>query len=408
MKKLFQFFIVLAVLIEFIYEICYAFKRCERKRLKFFKIHPMFRLQFLFAIVSFIFSVWWFWGDQQLLINCASLSAMVERGTFEALSSVMSIVGVGSIFFGWIYSDRDKLTLGKSHIDIIHYRYSEGYAGSIVVHFCTTALAIVMLKCAAREAALWSFFSVAWGCLTQTIICCNIMMNRITREKYALEMWQQDGGEHGDISVIYKMVECLGDAGVRYNQGFIETLGAVIKCWLLSSYNNHIYTNKASDIIKNISIIVRKISDKVPALEHTGFEEKVLRAVVNSIEKEKLSQVKIDDLLMILNCGYISYVYSKDKEKTGHHIEEVLCYFQNDNKTYNTFSKQMQATYCALEWFLFIEKQISAPIGVGSESLENGMACQGKNFVQMIHSMFSDLEADSDNHAAIAWGLVCK
>lgn len=123
----------------------------------------MFPGHFALAFFTTVLCIRLFATDRDL-IDYGCFWNVIERGTIEALTSVMSIVGVGSILLGWIYSERDKLTLGKSQIDMIHYCYGWGYAGSIIIHFGASALAILMLKCAAKEAALWAFFTVAWGC----------------------------------------------------------------------------------------------------------------------------------------------------------------------------------------------------------------------------------------------------
>lgn len=367
------------------------------------KIHVMFPGHFALATIALLFSAHWF-GTGKDWIDYGSFWNIVERGTIEALTSVMSIVGVGSILLGWIYSERDKLTLGKSQVDMIHYCCGFGYAGSVIVHFGASALAILMLKCTAKEAALWAFFTVAWGCIPQAWICLMIAMNRERREVLAVQLWKQDGSiRNHQIHVVHEMAGHLNETDVRYNPRYCNALGTVIKSWLLEHYDETGESRGITeDNIKTASIIFREIVEKVPEQERATFEEEILKTVCDQLKvDEDLEEERRNVAALLLSCGYIRFLYAQAKEKLGKQINRTVYFHQQGNKVYNNCLNWIQDMLCALEWVLFLKQQAEVPRNATGKSLKEKYI--ENVFVQLILSVWEGNDLDIEEIARVSW-----
>ncbi len=334
---------------------------------------------------------------------------VIERGTIEALTSVMSIVGVGSILLGWIYSERDKLTLGISQIDMIHHCYGWGYAGSIIIHFGASALSILMLKCAAKEAALWAFFTVVWGCVPQAWICLTIAMNREHREILAVQLWKQQGSVRNEqVGVIHKMAGYLNETEVRYNSKYSEALGSVIKNWLLDHYDEKSTSRGISEgNIKAGSAIFRELIDKISKQDHAAFEEEILKVVCKQLEVDNnLNKERKNIAAHLLGCGYIRFLYAQASGEVERRISRAVYFYQQENEVYQNCIDWIQDCLCALEWYLFLNQRTEVPRNAHGKSLKTEYLEKEDAFFQLILSIEEDKSGDLEEIARISWQQV--
>ena len=242
-----------------IFLVLLAFTRIVLRR-QGLNIYWMFLGQYLLCLVTLFVGFSWFVIGQEFSFAYGDVWEIVERGSLEALASVMGIVGVGSVLLGWSYSGRDKITLGRKQIDMVHYRFGLGYSGSIVVHFGSTALCILAVECNAREMALWAFITVVWGCIPQALICIQIAMNLKKREELALALWEQDGNLKKETnSVIRKMVRHLKDSDVYYNKEYRNVLCKMIAAWMKDFYGKSDSFNRQK-VLRSVSALFREIA----------------------------------------------------------------------------------------------------------------------------------------------------
>lgn len=157
-------------------------------------LHMWFSLQATFIISTFIIAIYWFVSGNEFLFDYGDAWLIIERGTLKSISSVVGVVGIGSLLLGWTYGERDKVTLGKTQIDIIHYLYGIGYSLGIILHFIATALCIILIECEAKEASMWAFITVIVGCVPQMSICLRVVFNLANRERVALLLWKIEAG----------------------------------------------------------------------------------------------------------------------------------------------------------------------------------------------------------------------
>lgn len=366
------------------------------------RFHFLFPLQFAFALITLSVSIHWLIAGEAVLINCSAFWEIVERGSLESLSSVMSIVGIGSILLGWVYSDRDKITLGKRQIDMIQYQYGYSYACSLITHFGATALCILMAKCFAKEAALWAFITVAWGCIPQSLICLQIALNRGTREDLALKLWKKDAKVcDSRVVVIFEMTEYLSEASVRYSKKFRDGLSSMIKDWLIDCCQpSSAYITAES--IKSTSAIFEKVSEKVPQKEQAGFFNEMQRKICNELSQSE-DTINIC-ALTLLSCSYLRFLYASSDEKARHHTSKAMYYSQNDNKQYEIFLCQIQDLLYGIEWFLFLSQRSGLPNGKPSKKGNN--AYMKEAFGQMINSVYPEETETIEKLIDVAWNQV--
>lgn len=365
------------------------------------KLHLLFPGHLSLVMVTLCISLNWFATGQEFLFYYGSAWDVVERGTLEALSSAVSIVGVSSILLGWTYSERDKFTLGKRQIDMIHHKLGYGYALSMITHFGATALCILTLKCSAREAALWAFVTVLWGCIPQAFICLCIALNRENREKFALELWKNAASaEKGDkFPVIQEMVRYLDDVDVRHHSGYRDSLSTAITGWLHSCYDVNRDDHGASvENIKKVSTIYREISESVPAEEQELFEEDILKTIGAQLD---VTEDKNESALVLLSCGYYRFLYGKDPDKMRHRINRAVYYSQKQDTTFKIFGEFMSDFNSALEWYQFLNQRMSAPEYSEKEAQRN--AYIGFAFEQLLLSIFEDDGPNVSRDAKLSW-----
>lgn len=364
------------------------------------KLHLLFPTHVSLAVVTFCISLNWFATGQEFIFNYGSMWDVVERGTLEALSSVMSIVGVSCILLGWTYSERDKLTLGKRQIEMIHCRLGYGYALSLIIHLGATALCNLMLKCSAREATLWAFITVLWGCIPQAFICLWIALNRENREKIALELWKKaTTKEVNKFLVIQEMVGCLNDVDVRHHRGYRDAISTAITGWLHSCYDKDRSDHGVSvENIKTTSAIYREISESVPAQELELFEEDILQAIGAQLT---VAEDKDESALVLLSCGYYRFLYGKAPDKMKHRINRAIYYSEKQNTTIKLFGEYMTDFNDGLEWYQFLNQRRSAPEYSGKEAQRN--AYIGVAFEQLLLSIFEDDGPNVLQDAKLSW-----
>lgn len=364
------------------------------------KLHLLFPVHLSLALVTFCISLNWFAIGQEFLFYYGSVWDVVERGTLEALSSAVSIVGVSSILLGWTYSERDKFTLGKRQIDMIHHKLGHGYALSMITHFSATALCILTLKCSAREATLWAFVTVLWGCIPQVFICLCIALNRENREKLALELWKNASTEKTDkFSVIQEMVRYLDDVDVRHHRGYRDSISTAIAEWLHSCYDGNRADYGASvENIKTASAIYREISESVPAQEQELFEEDILKTIGAQLD---VTNDRNESALLLLACGYYRFLYGKDPDEMKHRISRAVYYSQKQDTTFKLFGKFMSDFNGGLEWYQFLNQRRSAP--EYSEKGAQRNAYIGFAFEQLLLSIFEDDGPNVLRDAKLSW-----
>lgn len=389
MKELILTLLIVVTFVSMIMNRCHNCKR-----------HILFPIHISLALVTFYISFNWFITGQEFHFNYGSIWAVVERGTLEALSSAVSIIGVSCILLGWTYSERDKRTLGKRQIEIIHYKLGYGYALSLITHFGATALCSLMLKCSAREATLWAFITVLWGCILQAFICLCIALNRENREKLALELWKKDNTkEVNKFAAIQKMVRYLDDVDVRHHRGYRDSISTAITGWLYSCYDVKRTDHGASvENIKIASAIYREISGRVPAQEQALFEEDILKTIGMQLD---VTEDKNESALVLLCCGYYRFLYGKDPDEMKYRINRAVYYSQKQNTTFKLFGEFMSDFNGGLEWYQFLNQRRSAPEYSTKEAQRNEYI--GFAFEQLILSIFEDDGPNVLRDAKLSW-----
>lgn len=367
------------------------------------KLHLWFPGHFSLAIVTTYISLRWFVTGQEFLFSYGQIWGIVERGSLDALSSTMGIVGVSCILLGWTYGDRDKVTLGKRQIDMIHHTLGYGYAVSLVTHFAATALCILMLKCTAREAALWAFATVLWGCIPQANICLCIALNRKNREQLALDLWKKECSEKDDkFEVIQNMAEHLNDVDARHNKEYRRAMGINITDWLHSCHENN--SSDCGITVENIKIasrIYREVSERVPALDQELFEEDIMEAICAQLN---VAEAKNEKALVLLCCGYYRYLYAQKPSELSSHINKIVYYSQKGDVTFKLFGELLQDFKYALEWYQFLNHRTGAPEYLATCSRRDPYI--GIAFEHLILSIFENDGPSVQQNAKLAWNQV--
>lgn len=348
----------------------------------------LFRSQFGLAGLALFICVYWFFTGKSLL-TCGLFQNVIERGTFAALSSVMGIVGIGSLFLGWIFSERDKCTMGKSQIEMIHLCYGRGYGLSIVVHFVFTAVTLVMVNCKAREPALISFLTLAWGCVPQVLICMRIGMNKSMRRKLALKLWAKDGENAENLlSTFRAMAANLNETQIRYDMGYIMILSGIIQKEIshrISNNNEALYIT--SQNIISTSIMLRDLFEIIPAQEREYFEAILLKNICDQLDTSANNNRMYEDsqnqerfarnnLTMITLChGYIRYVYlyySPSHQTLSNRVKLITNFSDSRSSRFTSLLNLMSDTENALKWLLFLAREGDIP----TETRRKGTNCK--------------------------------
>ena len=364
------------------------------------RLHILFPGHITLAIITTYISLNWFKTGQEFLFNYGSFWTIVERGSLEALSSAMGIIGVGCVLLGWTYSERDKVSLGKKQIDMVHYKLGYGYAVSIVIHFASTALCVVMLTCKAREAALWAFFTVLWGCFPQAYICLWIALNRKERENLALKLWKEDGkNKEEKFDAILKMAGYLSDASVRHNRKFCKELGSKIASWLVDCYDEEKPGYGATiENIKFVSVIYREIAQNIPEQEKELVEEDILKNVCTELN---VTVSNNESAVVLLCCGYFRFLCAQQSDEMKHRIKKAIYYIQRQEVTFKLFGELMLDFNGGLEWYQFINQRVEAPEYIESANQRDEYICSA--FEQLLMSIFEDDGLSVQRNARLAW-----
>lgn len=377
------------------------------------RFHLFFPVQVAFMIMSAVVSFCWFATGREFVFYYGPYWEIIERGTLKALSSVTGTIGVSCLFLGWTYSEREKFTLGCRQIDIVRYRYGLGYGLSIIIHFAATVLCGILLECKAREAALWAFTTIVWGCIPQALICLRIVINREHREKRALELWAQKGENSADrFLVLQDMAKYLTDADVHRNMGYRETMGKVIMQWLMGACRPILKDyGITAESVKRCSAIYHEISERLPQEERMLFEEDILKYVCTMIE-EKTDKTG-DAPVALLCAGYMRYLFSQSPTEMETRIIRTVYYSQHENLSYQTFGSMMKAFSCGLEWYQYLTQRMGLPKYAELGKPKN--AYMEIAFKALIHSVFEDDVQNNDDkdvvedtldYVQIAWNQV--
>ncbi|MGM9628948.1 MAG: hypothetical protein ACI3V4_12830 [Faecousia sp.] len=366
------------------------------------KIHILFPSHFALALVTLFISAYWFITGQKTLVDYGNAWRVIERGSLEALTSVMSIAGVSSILLGWIYGERDKITLGKPQIDMIHYVFGPGYAFSLVTHFAATALCIAMAKCAAKEAALWAFLTVVWGCIPQAIICLYIALNRGQREELAIQLWQYDGRDSTtQLSAVRKMAGYLSDVDVRHNKKYCDTLCNIFTRWMLGHYKkNAANYGITAEVIRSVSAIFREIMETIPEAEKESFEDNILKTIYQQLEVDERTTQK-EVALNLVCCGYLRFLHERNQNHTNQYLQRAMFFSENDNEYYN----RVQDYLYGLNWFQFLCQSSVQPLYYKS-TRSYGNVYMRVAFEQLVFSIFEGSEEDIRKYSKLAWRQV--
>lgn len=344
-------------------------------------IHFMFPAQTTFLVITIIVSLYWFFSDKEFLFYYGRLWKFVQKGSLEAISSTTAIIGVSSLLLGWTYGERDKTTLGKPQIEVIHYLYGRGYGISIIFYFVSTALCLLFVACRAKEAALWAFFTVIFGVLTQIIICIRIVFDLDNREKNVLLLWQIESNiippKKGIVSRILKknkqtcctctstkevrlevindMANNLSDSYIRHNDKYMATIAEIIVEWTKTIENdNFLYSEIMQKRVQELSRSLRELFERLPKEESALWEEKLINMICCKCEgNSKFSE-------NILSVSYFCFLYFRSEEDIKSRICIITQYSGDRSKSYERFCELLKAFYYGHQWYKFLYK--NAPL----------------------------------------------
>lgn len=366
------------------------------------KFHLFFPVHVSLFLITIYICFKWFIEGTEFVFDYGPIWGYVQRGSLEALSSTMGIVGVGSVLLGWTYGERDKLTLGKRQIDMVDYRFGRSYPAVLVIHVASTVLSLVTMKCAAREASLWSFITVLWGFLSQAAICLLITLNRKNREKIALALWERECQEIDKPQVIEKMAKQLAEADVRNNKEYRIMIGRILCNWISSTYDNNSADYGISvKNIKTASYIYRVIAENVPDSDRAILEEDILKAACDRVS---IIEPMRESSLALLCFGYYRYLYAGQAKEREERIHRIGYYVKNQHTELKLFAELLRECHCALQWYSFLNQLEGVPqYGVPARHRKSYM---GIAFQHLIVSFFEVPEHDAQSIAILAWDQV--
>ena len=366
------------------------------------KIHLLFPVHFSLAIITVYICFKWFSSEKEFVFNYGLLWRCIERGSLEALTEALGIIGVGSVLLGWTYGERDKLTLGKRQDDMVHHIWGYGYALSFITHIGATVLCLIMLKCAALEASLWAFITVLWGFVSQVIICLVITLNGKRREKIALMLWERDRWEKKKSLVIQNMAEHLSNADVRNNGNYLDMMGRMVYDCLYDFYDDENTCDAISaEQLKAVSKIFCEITDRIPQRDKDLFEESIFRAVC---ARSGIIEPRRSRILALLAVGYYRFLYVSDKKELPNKIGRFVYYSQKQNPNSKLVGELLRECHHALAWYQFINQSASIPEYAGLAPRRNG--CIETTFRQLVLSLFEGAESDIQYIATLAWDQI--
>lgn len=373
---------------------------------------------FVFAFFALFFGGVWFISGVELTPQGHWLWPILERGSLAAIEAVAKILGVGNILFGWIYAERNKLTLGKSQLELIEYQFGPIYTWSVAVHFFVTALCLLLAESGAREGAFFSFLALSGGCVPQVMICVEIGLNQKNREECSIKLWEDKNCSYKDPAVIDEMIRYLGDPSVSAHEGYRNVLFKKIADWLsdFPEILNSVPEDKMAADIRMISDKLHTLLETVPELEQEYFSEMLFRSVFRNLDGIQYS-ARAYPQVELLCCGYIHNIYNMNKmdgtleemdqkiDAMASRISSLTYYFQNQGIASSYGRQFLQKLLGGLEWYLFLSQRIRQP---RYAVYQNVTAAQVDNiFVALIYSIF-DLTGQNSReyYAKIAWKQV--
>lgn len=381
-------------------------------------------IQFFLAVLALLWGTIWFLTGIELLPQGCWIWAILQRGSLSAVETVAGILGIGNILFGWIYSERNKLVLGKTQFDLIQNRYGNLYTASVITHFSATVLCLLFAKTGSREGTLFSFLALLWGCIPQAMICYQIAFNQKSSEDLAIHLWRENEiTDYKKASIITEMIGYLGDVAVYRNQYYRELLFNKFAEWIrkfpeveIKSRSQLSIKDMANDI-RRISLQLRTMMEKVPQREQTHFFGDLFQTTGTYVEaefamsNEKLMQTEL------LCCGYIHYLYTTSGDipakpcdaqrvdSLANQISKLIYYTQNQGLVFIHISTYLQELLEGLEWYMFITQRVQLPRY--SSKHNRKVSISDEIFIAFIDSVFDyDDKVKLIGNAEMAWKQV--
>ena len=366
------------------------------------KIHGIFPIHFSLAIVTILICCYWFLSENEFMFDYGPIWSYIEKGSLEALSETMKIIGIGSVLLSWTYGERDKLTLGKKQADMVRYLFGPGYTTSFMTHISSAVLCLIMLKSNAREASLWTFVTVLWGCISQVCICLIITLNSEQREKIALKLWEKDNDKEDNFQVIQNMAEYLSDAHIRNNKKYLAMMGKIICAQLCTSCNNtndsQVFSSKQ---FEKVSRIFHEITAHILPQDREIFEENIFQIVCHQLYPSKSADVHS---LVLFSFGYYRFLYIYNKKDIPSQIRRIAYYSQTQDEALNLFGELSQECHQALKWYRFTDQRVSIPSYTNTFQLKEKYIELA--FQNLILSLFEETTPHTQEIAKYAWDQI--
>lgn len=375
----------------------------------------------LLTLFAMIFSIAWFFFGEEWTPQEHWLWTILERGSLGAIESVAEILGITNILFGWIYTERNKLTLGKSQLELIEYQFGKFYTGSVAIHFFATALCLILTKVGAREGTLFSFLALSCGCVLQVLICSEIGLNPKNREECSIALWEKESTSPADYvapAVIEDMIRCLSDPSVYVHEGYRDVLFKKLAAWLgdfpeIRQYGQQSFDQMAADI-RLISYKLHTLLETVPKSERRYFSEELLQGVCKYLGTATAGGCAQVELLC---CGYVHCIYNMNKtdgtmdemdrkmDILASHIFGLTYYFQNQDPTSSYTSQFFLKILGGLDWYLFLTQRARLP---RYAVIQNSPSAQVNDiFTAFICSIFDlDDPYTRERNARSAWDQI--
>lgn len=375
----------------------------------------------LFTFFAIIFSITWFFFGKEWTPQGHWLWTILERGSLGAIESVAEILGITNILFGWIYTERNKLTLGKSQLELIEYQFGKFYTGSVAIHFFATALCLLLTKAGAREGAFFSFLALLCGCVLQALICSEIGLNPKNREKCSIALWEKELTSRTDYAaptVIENMIRYLSDPSVYVHEGYRDMLSKKLAAWLgdfpeIRQYGQQSSGQMAADI-RLISYKLHTLLETVPQSERRYFGEELLWAVCRYLGLATAGGYAQAELLC---CGYVHCIYNmnitdgtmeemdRKMDILASRVFGLTYYSQNQDPTSSYASQFLLRILGGLDWYLFLTQRARSP---RYAVFQNSPAAQVNDiFIAFICSIFDlDDQHTRERNARSAWNQI--
>lgn len=386
------------------------------------KYSSLLFVQFFLMILGLFLGGIWFFTGFEMIPQSWRVWKILQRGSLAAIETVAGVLGIGNILFGWIYSERNKLILGKTQFELIQNRYANMYTASVITHFSATVLCLLLAKVGAREGALCSFLALLWGCIPQVMICYQIAFNQKGSENIALRLWKGTAiTDYKKAAVIVEMTKYLGDTAIYVHEGFRECLFYKIVEWLrmFPEIKNQAQLNPTimANDIRRISLQLRMVAEKVPESEQSHFFGDLFKNTNTYVGEQFVPKKEKLLLAELLCCGYLHYLFTKfgDSRVTSNEmlrvdalaneISKLLYYSQNHGMVYTHISTYLQELLEGLEWYMFLTRRV--PLPRYSTKRNRKVSVADEFFIAFISSVFDyDDKTRLEEKVGIAWRQV--